>query len=361
MYLFSHGGVSNNIIFDNTLVKLEEALKKSTQLKEKLTNAQNIQSGGYYKTESKSKLKSDEIEGRITSFNQKIKNTIKAIFDEYQTENHTHLIPSDNMLLLLIASAPFDCISYINKIKGNQSICSNLDILNTSSYLTSTMAGIKNLRKQKSMFYKQGNLYNIFGHDPNGFFSTIDLFENGASKTYLINLDTSNTFLSTKDIAKTNKTSSYLRIDDKDVSIHSNVNIKAGETEILIDQNPIKSLETSDDSANLKIISFTNEATKNSFITGGLSNILINSKVNDELNGHIRRIGENENIFYHGFLSKDKVKYILLTYNRPPKHPIYPRCLVVLSQTDFNNIFPISGTNTKTGGKWLIKCCIIIK
>ena len=69
----------------------------------------------------------------------------------------------------------------------------NLDILKTSSDFTSTMAGIKRLRQQKSMFYKQGNLYNIFGHNPNGFLSTIDLFENNESKTYLINLDTSNT------------------------------------------------------------------------------------------------------------------------------------------------------------------------
>jgi hypothetical protein len=353
MYLFSHGGVSNNIISDNTLDKIDQELKNENNesLKSKLTNARNIfnKIGGYYKTESKSKLESKNIENKINSFNEKIKNTIKAIFDEDHTKQ---LVPSDNMLLLLIASASFDCNSYIKKINGDQSICSKLDILNTSSDLTSTMAGIKRLRQQKSMFYKQGNLYNIFGHNPNGFFSTIDLFENGNSKTYLINLDTSNTFLSTKANAKTDKISSYLRINGKDVFIHSNVNIKAGKDEILINENPIKSLEDLGDSSNTKIISFTDEATKNSFIPGELSNILINRLVNENLDEHIRRIGENEKIFYHGFTLKKGQKYILLTYHRifgPP----FPRCLVILSQTDFDKIFPILAT--KKGGKWLNK------
>jgi hypothetical protein len=337
MYLFSHGGVSNNIILENTLVKLEKALNDSTQLKEKLTNAQNIsQLGGYYIKQENAKLEPHQIDTKIKSFNEKMKQTISAIFDEDHTKQ---LVPSDNMLLLLIASALFDCKSYIGKIKGDLSMCEKLD---KSSDILSTMSGIRKLRQERNMFYKKGNLYNIFGHNPNGFSSTIDLFENGDSKTYLINLDTSNTFLTTEANAKS---SSYLKIDGSNVSIHSNVNIKAKEDEILVNVNPIELLKSSDKSVDAKIISFTNEGTRDSFIKGGLSNILIDNQLN-QLNEHIKLIGENENIFYHGFTTKDRKKYILLTYHKLIN---FQKCLVILSEDDFKRIFP------QKGGKWLNK------
>jgi hypothetical protein len=339
MYLFSHGGVSNNIILENTLVQLEDALKKSTKLKEKLTNAQNIsQLGGYYIKQENEKLEPHKIDTKIKSFNEKMKQTISAIFGENHTEKK---VPSDNMLLLLIASATFDCKSYIGKIKGDLSMCISLD---KSSDILSTMTGIRKLRQERNMFYKKGNLFNIFGHNPNGFFSTIDLFENGDSKTYLINLDTSNTFLTTEANAKS---SSYLKIDGSNVSIHSNVNIKAKEDEILVNENPIELLKSSDESVDAKIISFTNKGTRDSFIKGELSNILIDNQLN-KLNEHIKLIGENKNIFYHGFTTKDGKKYILLTYHNLIN---FQKCLVILSEDDFKRIF----SDTKKGGAYLHK------
>jgi len=358
MYLFSHGGVSKNIISDNTLEQLSNVLNNdnSKNLRSKLTNVKKIftqtQTGGYY-LKSQPIYTSKNIEDKILSFNQIIKQTIESIFDEDYTKQ---LEPSNKMLLLLIASATFDCESYIKKINGDLSMCNNLDILKTSSDFTSTMAGIKRLRGEKSMFYKQGNLYNIFGHNPNGFLSTIDLFENNESKTYLINLDTSNTFLSTKANQKTNDTSSYLTINGNTISINANIKIKSEDDEILpVNENPIKSLKESKDVANTnvantKIIAFTNSADQNLFIQSNVTNISIKQEVNDEIDKHLKQIKENENIFYHGILVKNSQKYILLTYHRifgPP----FPKCLVILKESEFNTIFP----NPQSGGKYLNK------
>jgi len=353
MYLFSHGGVSKNIISDNTLEQLSNVLNNdnSKNLRSKLTNVKKLftqtQTGGYY-LKSQPIYTSKDIEDKILSFNQIIKQTIEAIFNEDYTKQ---LEPSNKMLLLLIASASFDCNSYIKKINGDQSICSKLDILNTSSDLTSTMAGIKRLRQQKSMFYKQGNLYNIFGHNPNGFLSTIDLFENNESKTYLINLDTSNTFLSTKANQKTNETNSYLTINGNTISISANIKIKSEDNEILpVNVNPIKSLKESGDVANTKIIAFTNSADQNLFMQSNVTNISINQVINDEIDKHLKQIKENENIFYHGILVKNSQKYILLTYHRSFGPP-FPKCLVILKESEFNTIFP----NLQLGGKYLNK------
>ena len=353
MYLFSHGGVSKNIISDNTLEQLSNVLvnDNSKNLRSKLTNVKKLftqtQTGGYY-IKSQPIYTSKDIEDKILSFNQKMKETIKAIFDEDYTKQ---LEPSNNMLLLLIASASFDCESYIKKINGDLSMCNNLDILKTSSDFTSTMAGIKRLRQQKSMFYKEGNLYNIFGHNPNGFLSTIDLFENIDSKTYLINLDTSNTFLSTKANQKTKDTSSYLIINGNTISINANIKIKSEDNEILpVNVNPIKSLEESGDVANTKIIAFTNSADQNLFMQSNVTNISITQAVNNDIDKHLKQIKENENIFYHGFLSKNRQKYILLTYHRSFGFP-FPKCLVILKESEFNTIFP----NPQSSGKYLNK------
>jgi hypothetical protein len=352
MHLFSHGGVSNNIINrTNILNELHQELIKSGSLTSKLTNANNILKGGYYvKKDQSTLLTSIQIENKIVIFNQKIKDTIEAIFTENNTKEP--LMPSNNMLLLLISTATFDCKIFGRKI-GVSEMCNNLDLLNTSSDLISTMAGIKSLRKEKSVFFKRGNIYNIFGHSPNGFCSTIDLFENYSSKTYLINLDTSNTFFSTAANQKTENTSSYIKINKSGIYVKSNINIKYKPEQELINADPINYLRNDDDkdNKNIKIISFINQETKDLLTSNDVININIDTLINDDfdLEKHIKQIGENENVFYHGYFSKNTVKYILLTYHRVFGSP-FPKCLVILSETDFNRLFP-----PQKGGNYLNK------
>ena len=358
MYLFSHGGVSNDIINKNTLELISNELNhvKSNNLRSYLTDAK--QSGGNYEILTKNLYKTEQIEDKILSFNQIMKLTIEAIFYEDYTKN---LKPSNNMLLLLIASASFDCESFRKKINGGNLMCSNLPILNKSSDFTSTMAGIKRLRKEKSIFINidNSNTYNIFGHNPNGFCSTVDLYINDKSKTYLINLDTSNTFLGTGANQKTNGTSSYLKINGKDVSVHTNISIKTTPTQILINANPFNHLKevalinkTEEDIKNNLLISFTDIVDQNIFMQSNVTNITFDCMINDEINQHVKQIGINENIFYHGFLvnNANNQKYILLTYHRSFGSP-FPKCLVILKESEFNTIFP----NPQLGGKYLNK------
>jgi len=209
------------------------------------------------------------------------------------------------------------------------------------------MAGIKRLRKENTMFFKNGNIYNIFGHVPNGFFPTIDLFENVGNKTYLINIDTSNTFFSTKANKQTLITRSYLTINGKNISINSNISIKAEENEILVVENPINYLKTSQEEASDKIIiAFSNDEIKKKFLIKGSKNefnIILDLEINNDIDKNIQKIGTNEEIFYHGLVSKFLNKFVVLTYNRPanPSKKSFPRCLVILSEEDFNKIdFP---------------------
>lgn len=259
LYLFSHGGVTSEIIQENTLEKISQIFENesSLKLKEKLTDANQVLTGGYYHSMNPNRnlINVEDIINKIKLFNETMKTVIQKVLDEDYIKQKT---PSNNMLLLLIASATFDCSSFETKIKATkESLCKDIGILNKKSDITSTMAGIKRLR-EKNVFFKNGTIYNIFGHNPNGFFPTIDLFENKSrtkkddiiNKTYLINLDTSNTFLTTsanklkneKVVIKDRK-KSYLKIDGNNVSVNSNIYITVVNAEIAKDDNPFEYLE----------------------------------------------------------------------------------------------------------------------
>jgi len=394
LYLFSHGGVTKNIIKQNTLEEILKVLNDTNtttnayNLTSKLKDAKKLSgasdqklkeagisklTGGYYKNMTDSKLKTDselktiDIIKNIKSFNETMKKVIKSILDN-DVSDTTVTEPSNNMLLLLIASATFDCSSYqekINKYEKRDRLCENARILNTKSDILSTMAGIIRLRAEhSSIFFRKGKLFNIFGHKPVGFSPTIDLFENSDNKTYLINLDTSNTFYTTnanlheevkKDgyIPLPNKKKSYLKIDNDDVSINSNIFITAKEEEILINPNPVNYLtvtsskeqnqkQEEEKEKDKKIIAFTTTELPKSLKVP--FNFKLEFTINDELDKKLKQIGDKNNIYYHGVTIDKK---ILFTINRTG----FSKCLVVLTEKEFNEFFQ----NTKKGGKWLNK------
>ena len=124
--------------------------------------------------------------------------------------------PNINMLFLLIISSGFNLYNFINRItdvklketilnsiikdKERQSI-ENLDNIFPSSDKISPMStGYKTMRKD-TPFVDLSNvqLVQFIGHSPNGFGTTIDkcdsvLSDESIVKTYIVNLDSSNTF-----------------------------------------------------------------------------------------------------------------------------------------------------------------------
>ena len=95
----------------------------------------------------------------------KINDTIKNAFTPVFNEDYLYIFskPSPHMLFLLIATSPFDCTKFIEKIEKTletTKIC-NSSILNMNSSVISTMAGIKELRNNCPFI--SNKLYNIFG------------------------------------------------------------------------------------------------------------------------------------------------------------------------------------------------------
>lgn len=339
-YLFSHGGVSNEIIEKNTLEELECILKNPTtnDLIEKITDATKF-IGGYYNIIDINKKV--DIDKQIQNFNLKMKEIINKIFNE---DYKILLKPSINILLLLIiAGIRFDCNTFYSKILPTEEViskCKDYGILNINSNRISTMAGISELRSQKKIFYHETKLFNIFGHNPNGFGPDVDLFENDTKKTYLVNLDTSNSFLSTSSnqslYDQTKKTSSYILIENNKIKLITKIfiNIKSNEKIIIVDND--ESLFS-----NLEIKKEDNEIQnniKNSILLAHSEGIKISDNfelcidnyIDDNMDEKLKLFKDNEMIFYHGKHENN----LIFSYRRILGPP-FPRCLFIVDENIF--------------------------
>jgi hypothetical protein len=315
-FLFSHGGVTKEVITD------------ASQL------------GGFHKRLDDGTLFPD-IETPINSFNASMKKVIQDILEK----EHEMIIPSDNMLVLLIASATIDCESLKKKLSSSID-CTQSDFLKKKSDILSTMAGIKRLRTDEYIFFHKNNLYNIFGHSPNGFGTSISLYERSRklsrarqivsqsnNKTYLVNLDTSNTFIGTllnASISNTQlQTSSYVKIHNNDVEIKTDIFIQT-DKKFTIPANNIFAGITND-----HIIAF-NENSKH-FTNNSLTEIKIHNTISDN-DKDLQMIKDNEKIFYHGIITYRLRDYIVFSYHNSFGPP-FPKCLFIMKRDDFKNYF----------------------
>jgi len=344
-YLFSHGGVSSDIIERNTLQELDDILNdiNTFELRDKITDVNKLR-GGYYKNTT------IDIDQQIEKFNTRMKEIIMKIFDEdYKILNK----PTSNMLLLLIAITPFDCKTFYSKTLSKPDVilkCKNLGILNTNSSLISTMAGIKELRSQNKIFYYGNRLFNIFGHSPNGFGPTVDLFENDIHKTYLVNLDTSNTFLSTSSnqslYDQSLKTSSYILIENNKIRLLTEVYIKSSKNErIKIENNEnllFSSIEFNQSDSteinNLKnniVLAYSGEDLSD------VIRIKIDNYIDQEMDQKLRLFKDNKNIFYHGNIDN----YLVFNYRRTLEPP-FPRCFYIIDEKIFSKRYKYKKEDT---------------
>ena len=263
--------------------------------------------------------------------------------------------PSSYMLFLLMVTAPFDCKTFIKKtIFSDDTFVNNAcntKVLEINSSITSTMAGIKELRNNCPLISKK--LYNIFGHNPNGFGTTIDVIKSkdkdNSNKTYLINLDTSNTFAGTS--FNTNYESynyikiSNLNLNNKDpiVEIFTNIKISTNDanSKKLLDPYIIPHEET--------VLSYTSDI-KPTEIT--IQNI-INDKMDTQIESLYEKYNNKNNLFYHGISNDNKIVY---SYHLTPKPPKFPKCLFVIDNVQKGGNMYYYNKYLKYKNKYMILC-----
>lgn len=247
--------------------------------------------------------------------------------------------PNKNMLFLLIISSGFNLTNFVNKItdvklketilstiigdKERQSV-ENLDILFPSSeQITPLSTGFKTMRND-TPFLDQSHvqLVQFIGHSPNGFGATIDkcdcqLEDGSNSVTFIINLDSSNTFYGSNlnKLDDRIKSKSYCKFKDNNhVKINTTLVLNIGEDnkkslvhEKFSDKHSVGSYKKGDshkyitdsDLTALPILEFTS-------VLGS-----------DLLNEQIEYSGEN-NINVHGFTNIMEQERIVFSVNEAP-------------------------------------------
>ena len=190
--LCSHGGFTSNMLNQSGPVSIEtiwDAITRSFDKKDLmyniLTDARRF-TGGYYSTPSdKPTYTVGEITRRVTQINRIFSECIRHSF---ASSAPTDGLPTPHMLFLQVMSTPFDC-------RALQVAAPTLDCSQhmASTSISPIQPGYRHARVHH-FFVHDRSLFNLFGHLPVGYATTIDLFENKKAQCFLVNLDSSNSF-----------------------------------------------------------------------------------------------------------------------------------------------------------------------
>jgi len=294
LYVFSHGGITSDLIENPKFNDLLEQIKKDYT---KITNSEQLsQKGGAIKEfTEKDIIKSlnthnSDVCLLISQFMEKfyfcMEQSINADLTEYK------YMPSPEMLLLMTLSAPYKPDSKDSRFVMRSPI--NPGIVNILS---------------NGFVCSNATLTQIFGHVPKGFGPTFFTLQNGDKKSYIANIDMSQSFKYSGWAGKTNvqigfnsNTTQFTLYYVLDISNDTKIQ-KSNKTNLT-------NINYKEDNGKYILINTTDPTDKKLVISQTLDKIFENEEtLKTELKD---KIGTNV-ILYHGFKSDDKLHIFSLS------------------------------------------------
>lgn len=294
LYVFSHGGITSDLIETPSINDLQDQIIKDY---DKITNSEEAfqpsQTGGAINV-TKSFTK-DTITKSLDTYNQNVCKIVQKFMDDFYqciedqyTTTFTDLSvytykPSKDMLLLLSLSAPYRP-DRPEDVK---------DMFVTRSPIN---PGIVEITK-KGFVCKDTQLTQIFGHVPKGFGPTFFTLKMGDKKSYLANIDMSQSFKYSGWAGTTNVKIIFTRSKNEftlhyDLDISNDTKIKKSE------KTSITNIVWKDDNGKYILKNIDELGDKKLTITQTLDEIFTNEeKIKTELKDII---GSNF-ILYHGY------------------------------------------------------------
>lgn len=359
-YIFSHGGITNTLIQDNTLIFNNYINFMAILSQNPNFNKRLIYNSTYLMAKSSCNNHKDftikcisKLNKRIANISNFLKKIISNIFDnEFER--------FQNIYFLLAMSASYDCsnedlINNLEITKNNHYFKCPKGILFNSNISSPILPGFGELYKDplKLTLNLQHKIYQVYGHKPAGFSASVKIFSN---ITY-INLDITNSFRNT-DLNNGNNRC-YLIINDIETVIKTNIYFnqekmilkEIGLTDVLKPGIMIKH-----DNNNKKTELFYSESFKSHVEKEFKLSYFNYDNLFDELKNHnieheyYMTLNKKENIFIHGIFrkSKNETSYILFTIN----YEGFDKNFFILSLDHFIffmvNIFNYSDKQNKT-------------
>jgi hypothetical protein len=340
LYVFSHGGITSDLIDNPSLEDLQTQIITDY---EKITNSKKAidQQGGAIDVEKS--FTKEHIILSLKQYNENVCNIVKTFMDNFykcindleftNLSNTTHM-PSRDMLLLLTVGAPY------KPVKENND--RDLKFVMRSPINPGIGEIIKN---KKGFVCDNAVLTQIFGHIPKGFGPTFFTLQNGDKKSYLANIDMSQSFKYSGWAGKSNVNIIFNR-NINQFTLHYVLDFSnkdkiknSDKTELIqIYTKDTKGTINNEDNGKYILINTTDEPpNKTLIITQRLDNIFENEeKIKIELKD---KIGENV-ILYHGFNDENKLHIFSLSDSMSSHNKV----LVLYNSTKNNS------TESQAGG-----------
>jgi hypothetical protein len=271
-YIFSHGGITDKLLNcaqekDNCIVQLRELIKQN----ENKITFNNISQSGGDNIDVKKSFTKQQVIWKLNSIQDNLNNLLKTSLEIVPCNE---IIPDDNMLLLMALSAPYkpssDEMRFI--------------------YYSTINPGVINL-KNNFFTISDSILYQIIGHVPKGYGPTLLSFINGNNKSYLINLDISQSFKYSGDAGKTNV---YLSYKNNEMKLNYS-----------IDTTNIKDILLLPENTNKEDIYKVDDTLKNLFIEKENFENIQDYKENEFIKGKV--------LYFHGVTKINNYLHYLIT------------------------------------------------
>jgi hypothetical protein len=320
-YLYSHGGITNDIVdlfVNNKLADTWPYSLKPTEYDKYFLDAHefyNELKGGYINNGTIQNYSYETINNLCTYINSHLKKNIADVFSMSEMN-----IPSTSMLFILLMSAPFSCYNFSQKIK-NVKDCKEMN----TNIISPILPGVYEMRQR--MFNLDSTLYQVIGHLPLGYSASIDQIDS----SYLINMDISNSYHSTE--SNNIKASPITKtILTENIGIKSVINLnleKINYTYDIVFSNEASCMEGNNIKHNGKLV-------RSDSLTDSNFNITIDFKNLDGLDQTNVFSGEKKlGINYHGISMINKIKYYILSLTSMKIS--FQKTLLVLNEKDFKN------------------------
>jgi hypothetical protein len=324
--IVSHGGVSNNMIMLGNDFQETRRIDENDYMY--LTEPNFIYKSRYTKMETTPIYTAEQITDAIENINKVLIDTLESFFYNYdalydkQSNYDEFRKPTDEMLYFLLWSAPFNR-DVFNTIYPNMKV--------VYKYETGLILrpGIK-LLETDLFFCSEKPIIQIMGHEPHGLATSFKSFNNNASmKTFLINLDYSNSFLNDKINASPTSQSYLLRYVDAGKQIKYKIKTDITLSPIVIRvafENFQKTFELCS-SDSMKNYLFTNSGVGLGVIGQG-TKILFNYDMTSTNLEYFCNL-DNKMLFFHGIILDNEEPYYVITLELPNITPFYKTFLIL--------------------------------
>ena len=346
LYMFSHGGISKNIIV-NDVDKVYKFMESNVEMTNRMANINfgkfdtGGQLGGFYKISTDlPSLSRVQICEKLDKINDFYKNVIKRVMD-----CETYNIPNLDCLFLLATSAPFNVQKFNTKF--GIPVPTNYPNFILESPIQSGIEGMRNNAFFCSDHAVGGangvNVVQFVGHKPKGYTGSVDFYEKQENdKTFLsfvVSLDISNSLTN----KPTNRGSHIFVIFEryKFPIITSFIKMTVSEGDCGKYNNDTFASEinriTTTKSPDLKIY-YKSDCVSNEEINNG---ILINLNISDpDTVQYLKKMTfATKEIYYGGFTSgsvDECSKHHHLTYLLDGDSPPFRSTFLILNETDFD-------------------------